>query len=260
MNARLPLAPSSINAYQLHPHEILEIAVQGRCGVEYQPLVSASTERIIGYEALARFYRYEGSPIAPDTLFERLHVEPLLLYHLELSAKRIQLQHAPEEGLLFINLDPDSYDQGEKDHPGGNTFLDLFEDCGIKERLVIEIIENLAVRDVVLSRRMIDTLSGHELKVAMDDLAVSKGLISFGSLADATYLKFDLSWLAEQGQPRREEILRWSLSAAHAMSVMTVLEGVETEADLEFARKHGFDLVQGFRYREHFRHWHPEQS
>lgn len=253
MTARLPSPPAALNAYQLHPHEILEIAIHGQCGVEYQPLVSAGSERIIGYEALARFYRQDGTPIAPDTLFERLHAEPLLLYHLELSAKKLQLAHAPEEGLLFLNLDPDSYEQGEQDQPGGNSFLELLENSGIKERLVIEIIENLAIRDVVLSRRMIDALSGHDLKVAMDDLAVSKGLISFGSLADATYLKFDISWLAEQGQPRREEILHWSLSAAHAMSVMTVLEGVETEADLEFARKHGFDLIQGFRYREHFK-------
>ncbi|MCX8145423.1 MAG: EAL domain-containing protein [Azovibrio sp.] len=257
MNARLPLASQCINAYQLHPHEILDIAIEGRCGVEYQPLLCARTERIVGYEALARFYRRDGAHIAPDTLFERLHVEPLLLYHLELCAKRVQLAHAPADGLLFLNLDPDSFEQGEQDHPHSNAFLELIQTTGVKDRLVIEIIENLAVRDVMLSRRMIDAFSSHGLKVAMDDLAVSKGLISFGSLADATYLKFDMSWLAERGQPRREEILHWSLSAARAMSVMTILEGVESAADLAFARKHGFDLVQGFRYRAHFREWRP---
>ncbi len=257
MNARLPLNAPKLNAYELHPHEILDLALQGECGVEYQPLVSASTERVIGHEALARFYTKSGASIAPDTLFERLHVEPLLLYHLECMAKRTQLAHAPEEGLLFLNLDPDSYEQGDREEASSNVFLDLLEESGIKDRVIVEIIENLAVRDVLLSRRMIDALSAWDMKVAMDDLAVSRGLISFGSLADATYLKFDMSWLGEQGHPRREEILRWSLSAAHAMSVMTVLEGVETEQDLAFARKHGFDLVQGFRYRDQFRQWRP---
>lgn len=257
MNA--PLPRPTVSAFSLHRHQVLDVVLAARCGVEYQPLVSCSTERTIGYEALARFCLADGTPIAPDTLFERLHEEPSLLYHLEREAKRCQLAHCPEDGLIFINLDPDSFEAGDTDFPGGNTFIEQFNASGLGDRLVVEVIENLHLRDVTLSRRMIDALTGGGYKVAMDDLAVSKGLLSFGSLADSAYLKFDLSWLAERDRPRREAILEWSLSAARALSVITVLEGVEDEDDLAFARRLGFDLVQGFRYRERFIRIPPPQ-
>lgn len=258
MNA--PLPRPSVSAFSLHRHEILDVVLTARCGVEYQPLIACSDERTIGYEALARFYRADGTAIAPDTLFERLHEEPSLLYHLEREAKRCQLANCPPEGLIFINLDPDSFEAGDTEVPGGNTFVDLFDQSGLGERLVVEVIENLHLRDVTLSRHMIDALGGSGYKVAMDDLAVSKGLLSFGSLADSAYLKFDLSWLAERDRPRREAILEWSLSAARALAVITVLEGVEDAGDLAFARKLGFDLVQGFRYRDRFIRTPPAQA
>lgn len=232
------------DARLLHPHQILGCVLGGRIGVRYHAIRACQTGRRIGHAARARCWTEEGIEIAPDTLFERLHDEPLLLYHLEWLAKQQQIREAPAEGLLFVTLDADSFELGNRED-GSNVFLDLFAGSGLGERLVVDVVENLQVRDLMFSRRMIDQLMGSGIKLAMRDLAVSGGLVTCGTFADAAYLRYELAWLRTGDRLRRERVLRWSLEAARGLNVLTLLDGVHDAEDLAFARAQGFDLVQG---------------
>lgn len=234
----------------MHPHLILESLLSRRFAVEYQPLVCPNSGDTLGWEALARFTAADGSALAPDRVFQALHHNPLLLYHAELETKRLQLALAPPDGLLFVNLDPDSFSAGYTP-AGRNAFTELF--LPYEKRLVVEVIENLDMGDVALSHRLVEELKAAGIRLAMDDLAASRGLISFAALSDSAYLKFDRSWLADSPErERRTAILAWTLPAARSLGVRTVLEGVETANDLKLARRLGFDLVQGFLFRERF--------
>ncbi len=234
---------------QLHPHTILECLTASRFGVEYQPLVCAGSGDILCYEALARFITADGSALPPDLVFEALHDNPLLLLHAELETKRLQLAEAPQHGQLFVNLDPDSYAQGEDEH-GGNLFLPIL--AAQRSRLVVEVIENLHLQDVALTHRMMEELEREKIRMAIDDLSSSRGLVSYASLLNAAYLKFDRSWLAGELSSRQRTILTWALAQARDLELKTVLEGIETPEHLAMARQMGFDLVQGFIFRDRF--------
>jgi hypothetical protein len=39
-------------------------------------------------------------------VFDTLHDSPVTLVQVELMSKRWQIEHAPRDGLLFLNLDP----------------------------------------------------------------------------------------------------------------------------------------------------------
>ena len=233
----------------VHPHVILECLMSRRFGVEYQPFICAVSGDIVCYEALARFFDAHNAPIAPDNVFEALHDNPLLLLHAELEMKRLQLAEAPSNGLLFVNLDPDSFAAGATED-GGNLFLPLFAEQ--RSRLVIELIENLHLQDVHRSAQMVEALEAAKLRIAIDDLSSSRGLISYASLMNASFVKFDRAWLARELNARQRTILTWALSQAEDLGLTTVLEGVETEAHLALARQMGFDLVQGFLYADRF--------
>ena len=86
-----------------------------------------------------------GRSLPPDHVFEALHANPLLLLHAEMEMKRLQLAEAPQHGLLFVNLDPDSYAVGEAED-GENVFLPVLRQQ--RSRLVVEVIENLHLQDV----------------------------------------------------------------------------------------------------------------
>ncbi|BBN90309.1 EAL domain-containing protein [Azospira sp. I09] len=234
----------------MHPHTLLECLLARRFAVEYQPLVCPVSGDSLGWEALARFSAADGTPLPPDLVFQALHHDPLLLFHTELETKRLQLSLAPPEGLLFVNLDPDSFAAGHGPD-GRNAFTELF--LPHRQRLVVEVIENLDMGDVALSHQLVEKLKADGVLLAMDDLAASRGLISFAALNDSAYLKFDRSWLADSPErERRTAILSWTLPAARSLGVRTVLEGVETANDLKLARRLGFDLVQGFLFRDRF--------
>ena len=232
-----------------NPHAVLESLISKRFGVEYQPLVGTCDGEIRGYEALARFIDSHGQPMPPDAIFELLHDNPLLLMHAELEMKRLQLSEAPNYGLLFVNLDPDSFAAANTPQ-GSNLFVPLLKQQ--RSRLVVEVIENLHMEDVVLAKRMMDELEAEKIKMAIDDMSSSRGLISYASLLNAEFIKFDRAWLSGWLSPRQRTILTWVLAQAADLGLTTVLEGVETEEHLAMARNFGFDLVQGFQFRSRF--------
>ncbi|MFC5300738.1 EAL domain-containing protein [Azospira restricta] len=233
----------------IHPHVILDCINARRFGVEYQPFVDIASGEVVCHEALARFVDAGGNALPPDAVFGALHDNPLLLLHAELEMKRLQLAEAPPHGLLFVNLDPDSYVAGE-DADGGNRFLPLL--ATQRSRLVVEVIENLHLQDVILSALMIQALDGAGIRMAVDDLSSSRGLVSYAALMSAAYVKFDRSWLAGPMNGRQRTLLTWALAQARDLGLVTVLEGVESEEHLALARQMGFDLAQGFLYADRF--------
>lgn len=240
----------AVRPASLHPHELLEILLARRFGVEYQPVVDTVSGETLGYEALSRFYRVGGETVPPDLVFGMLHDNPLLLFHTELEMKKLQILQAPQTELLFLNLDPDSFHAAET--PGGNMFTGLFRAhrCPGRE-ILIEVIENLHVRDVVRTRAMISDFKGADIKVATDDLGASNGLVSFGEFCDSTFIKFDRAWLSRRG-PRKLAVMQWFHGMARAAGARTVLEGVETPDDLALARDLGCDCVEGYLFRDRF--------
>lgn len=236
--------------HALHPHELLDILINRRFGVEYQPVVDTQSGETVGFEALARFHLANGETAAPNVVFEMLHENPMLLFHAELELKKLQILNAPETELLFLNLDPDSFAAGQAS--GFNVFTDLFRRHRRPGReIMIEVIENLHVRDVARTRAMLDDFKSADIKVATDDLGVSGGLVSFASFCDSAFIKFDRAWLRDRGH-RKLAVLKWFHGMAKAAGARTVLEGVETLGDLALAHDIGFDCVQGFYFCDRF--------
>ena len=58
-------------AHALHSHELLDILLNRRFGVEYQPLVDTQSGETIGFEALSRFYRANGETVARAAMRRR---------------------------------------------------------------------------------------------------------------------------------------------------------------------------------------------
>lgn len=246
------LRDCATSAAALHGRELLTAVLQEPPAVEYQPIKDADTLETVAHEALARFSAH-GNPLAPDRVFSALHDNPLLLHHVESTWKRCQIELAPSTGLVFVNLDPDAWVHGwrcdERD-----IYLELF--ARRRERLVVEIIENLSLRDVEYAQALSNACRDASIPVALDDVSSSQGLVSFAALSSANYMKFDRGWLFPGGNGEDEEVhqalIEYALSLSHRFALTTVLEGVETEEHLALARRFGFDCVQGFLFRDEF--------
>jgi EAL domain-containing protein (putative c-di-GMP-specific phosphodiesterase class I) len=220
----------------------------GRFWTEYQAIVHARTGKTSAFEALARFRRRDGHLIAPAGMFAVLHADPGLLLRAELTLKLHQVEHAPRAP-LFVNLDPDTWARaGDRLR---NPFLALFSSA--RTRVIVEVTEAMATTDVVRAQSMISALRGRRLPIALDDVGAANGLLSFDAIAEAEILKFDRTLIPRMRHPRARALVQALTRMARETGAHTVLEGVETTAEFVLARDLGFDLVQGFLFRDRAR-------
>ncbi len=230
----------------LLPDDLLETLESARFGVQYEPIVEAASGETVAFEALARFYRADGEPLPPGQVFSRLHAAPSLLLETEIALKRLQVEGAPGH-TLFVNLDPDSFAAAAD---GGAELLSLL--AGAPGDVVVEAIENLDAADVRRGRLMVAALEEAGLPFALDDVGAESSILSFDLLARADYLKLDRSLLRAPRDPRRLALAEALVRMAARTGARTILEGVETIADLDLASDLGIPLVQGYLFRERF--------
>lgn len=221
---------------------------QGRFWTEYQAIVQVRSGKTCAYEALGRFLRRDGRLVSPSRVFGVLHADPGLLLRAELTLKMHQIEHAPR-ATLFVNLDPDSWARAGDGHR--NPFLALLSSAST--RVIVEVTEAMASADVVRTQAMISALRGRRLSIALDDVGAANGLLSFDAIAEAQVLKFDRTLIPRLRHPRARALVQALTRMARETGTHTVLEGVETTGEFVAARELGFDLVQGFLFRDRAR-------
>jgi EAL domain-containing protein (putative c-di-GMP-specific phosphodiesterase class I) len=113
--------------------------------------------------------------------------------------------------------------------------------------------EALATADAARAQAMIAALRGRRVAVALDDVGAANGLLSFDAIADAEVLKFDRTLIPRLRHPRARALVEALVRMGRETGAHTVLEGVETTAEFVLARDLGFDLVQGFLFRDRAR-------
>jgi EAL domain-containing protein (putative c-di-GMP-specific phosphodiesterase class I) len=217
----------------------------GRFYTEYEPLVSLSSGRTVAFEALARFRRRDGRHAPPDRVLAALDPDPGLRLRAELSLKLHQIEHAPRTP-IFVNLDPTSFLRAGDART--NPFLTLFS--WSRTRVIVEVIESLAVADAARSSRMFAALRGRGLKFALDDVGAAGGLLTFDAMADAHVIKFDRTLVQRMREPRPRALVKALAAMARENGARTVFEGIETTGEFALVRDLGVDLAQGYLFRD----------
>lgn len=225
--------------------KIVRVIESKRLSCEYQPIVDVETERVWGYESLARFI-LEGRPFAPNEVFGSLHEDRTLFFALESRAKEFQIAHRPEGTKLFVNLDPHVCEEPyQLDH-----WLSTF---GGQPDLIIEIIENTSITNLDNIQRFTASLARAGIKVALDDVGGSRNLFSFDLLESCNYVKLDRRWFERLGKDDAyRALVTGMIEFARARGIATVLEGVESRRHLSIAKSLGVDFVQGYLFKEAF--------
>ncbi|MCO4784615.1 EAL domain-containing protein [Marinomonas atlantica] len=245
----------SSNQGALSRSVLLEIIQSKRFGVEYQPIVDLSTNDIIAYEALSRFYSSEGEAIRPDLVYASLHENPITLFQVEYAQKQLQLEHRPPE-TLFVNLDQDAFFATDVE-VYNNPFIQLIRRQE-KGNVVVELIENSEINDAIMSLSMIEAFDALDIDTALDDLCHPHSMISVSVLQLVKWVKLDRCVLRMAHNEVFMKFVRQMIEFARTTNKKIILEGVETQADLEMARKLRVDCVQGFIYRPDFINKMPE--
>jgi EAL domain-containing protein (putative c-di-GMP-specific phosphodiesterase class I) len=208
----------------------------------FQPIVSASRRRVIGYEALLRTDRaIFAGPLELLAAAERLDcTERVDERVFERVAARAP--DAPPGALLFVNV-----------HPAALVQSSLFAAdnalAGIADRVVLEITERSSLERVTDIDAKIDALRAAGFRIAIDDLGSGySGLTSLVQLRP-DFVKFDRVLVdGVHDSPARMKLLHSMDSLCRELGIQTIAEGVEHADDERALVAIGCDLLQGYHF------------
>lgn len=210
----------------------------------FQPIYSAPSMDILGFEALTR--PLTGTSLSNPELFFKAALAFGVYTEIEKLAWRKAFgrwQARLGRGKLFLNCTP--YFIGN--NPMEKEF---FANLGVDPRhVVIELTERTAIRNHDLFVRKLGQLRGLGMQIAVDD--VGNGFASLDTVAEVKpdYVKIDLRLIRDINfEPLRKNIVQSIIAFCRQSGILTVAEGIEERAELQVVCDLGVDAVQGYLF------------
>jgi diguanylate cyclase (GGDEF)-like protein/PAS domain S-box-containing protein len=227
--------------------EELRRALQtGSIIAHYQPVVCLETDKIEGFEALARWTHPTRGSIPPDVFVPIAEASGLII---ELG--RVMLEQAISDAMQWrsplyvaVNLSPlQVQDGGIVD-----TVRALLARTGLDpSRLELEITEGLLIHDIDKALETLNALKRLGVRIVMDDFGTGYSSLSYFRMFPFDKVKIDQSFVRDMGTNRHSlAVVQAVIGLSRGLGLHIVAEGVETEQQLEALRKEGCDLVQGY--------------
>ncbi len=212
-----------------------------------QPVIALDVGHGNYHEALIRWQHPERGLLSPNaflSLAEDAGLLPELDHWVLREGCRMLAQTADMSSCIAVNLTgPTFLAQGF-----GETVAALLREHGLAgNRLILEITEAIAVDDPVAARTNVEQLRALGVRVALDD--VGTGFSSLDQLQRLPFdiLKVDRVFVTDIGRSARDAaVARALITLGRSLGLIVVVEGIENEAQLEFARSEGAQYAQGF--------------
>ena len=116
-----------------------------------------------------------------------------------------------------------------------------------RERLTLEVTEQVLVADMQLAERSLAALAAQGIRIALDDFGAGFCNFRYLKVLPLHYLKLDRAMVEGITEdPRDLAVLRGILAMAGALDLSVIAEGIETEAQLAAIRAEGCACYQGF--------------
>lgn len=215
--------------------------------VVFQPLVDASTRRLSGVEALARWSSPIRGSVPPD-VFIPVAEKAGLIDQLGMQVLRTALR----EGMrwhsigIAVNVSPL---QLRNPYFCRQVRDALAESSFDPARLTIEVTEGVFISNPGQAKRAFDGLRALGVKIALDDFGC--GYASIGTLREFGFdsMKIDRSLVTGlSGDDNAGAVFQATVALANALSLPVTAEGIETEEQATAVRLSGCEKLQGYLF------------
>ena len=243
-----PAMDAHVERRRVIERELRSAIAGNQIEVHYQPLVNLSGDRIVGFEALAR-WQSPALGAVPPSVFITIAEESGLIHRLSDQLLRIACREAknwPENLTLAFNISPVQL----RDSTLGLRILGILGETGLPpRRLELEITESAIVGDGPTARRMIDELRAAGVRIALDDFGT--GYATMSQLLSFRFdkIKIDRSFVERLGNGQGSEVIvRAIIGLAKGLGLATTAEGIETTAQLADLKADGCVEGQGYLF------------
>lgn len=251
-DARMREEAQEMAALENHLHEAI---VRNQFRVVYQPIMDLKTGNLTGFEALLRWHHPERGYVSPER-FIPLAEECGLIVSIGLWVLR---EACGQLGRWLMQFD---FDKPPSIAVNMSSLqlnqLDLIDsiDSILEESLLdskllkLEITESVIMENTETVNRLLDALRARGIELAIDDFGTGYSSLSYLDQLPVQVLKVDRQFvaaIADNGPgDGKLEIVRATISLAHALNLQVVAEGIETNNQREYLVELGCDFGQGY--------------
>jgi diguanylate cyclase (GGDEF)-like protein/PAS domain S-box-containing protein len=217
--------------------------------LHYQPQLALEDGRLVGIEALIRWRDADGTLRLPGEFVAVAESRRLMgaIGRWVLQQAIADARRWREAGWMdvpvAVNVTPLQFRAA--------GFVDdveqVLQEAAADGRLLeIEITERMLMDDLPIVRETLERLKSLGVRVTVDDYGT--GYSSLGRLKALPIdrLKIHRSFVGDlPGEGGAAAIVRATIQMARTLGLATVVEGIETEAQRDWARAHGGDAMQG---------------
>ncbi|MDG1064941.1 MAG: EAL domain-containing protein [Luminiphilus sp.] len=214
----------------------------------YQPQVDTTSGKISGVEALVRWNHPELGAISP-ALFAPLAEGSGLISQLgDWIFKRVDSDIQalkkvfPSYLTISINLSPLQFTQA--------NFLETLKlrlsELQSNNEIELELTEGVIMSDADDSLLKLQELRTAGFRLAIDDFGTGYSSLSYLKDFPVNTLKIDQAFVANLGNESGNSVVRAILALAEALNLDVVAEGVETQEQAQFLKRHHCNILQGF--------------
>jgi diguanylate cyclase (GGDEF)-like protein len=243
---------------QLHveaeERRVLEMALRkalenGEMHLDYQPVVDARSERLVGFEALLRWRSAELGLIAPSKFIPLAEDARLIgpIGEWVVRAACAEAANWPEDVRVAVNVSPE-----QLHNPNFVTVVTqaLATSRLRASRLELEVTESVFMKEGTGAIKVLERILDLGVRLSLDDFGTGYSSLGYLSRTRFSSIKIDRSFVqgASNGVPEALAIIRAVVALAGSLGMATTAEGVETAEELAMIRELGCSKIQGYHF------------
>jgi diguanylate cyclase (GGDEF)-like protein/PAS domain S-box-containing protein len=224
----------------------------GQLSVAYQPLFDLATNRITGFEALARWEHPELGTISPTTFIPLAEdagmMVPLTDFVLRSACNQLRLWQLTDDAYAHLDMHV-NVSGNDIAHSGlvGRVHAALIEARLQPQHLTLELTENILMERLESALPMLTELRRIGVGLSVDDFGTGYSSLRHLSSLPVNSLKIDRAFIADLQRGSNEAaVVRAIVLLGNSLGKHIIAEGIETQAQMEQLRQMGCAAGQGF--------------
>ncbi len=232
-----------------------EMDLSGACErsellLHYQPILHLGEQRVTGIEALVRWQHPQRGLLWPGEFIPLAEETGLIreigAWVMEEAFTQSRRWHRAGIDNVRVGVNVSARQLGQ--HGFVDSVAELLDRLGPDEVLPhMELTESVLMADPDASARILAELRELGIRLSLDDFGTGYSSLAYLQRFPVDVLKIDRSFVAGIDRaPRNRALVGAIVQLGHALDMLVLAEGVETDGEREVVTDLGCDLLQGF--------------
>ena len=226
---------------------------RGELRTVYQPIVSTSTGRVLGVEALLRWEHSTLGTVSPITIIPIAEQTNLIgdigrwvLEQACLCRHQLQRHNGDNDLTVSVNVSVRQLMSSDFTATVAAVLADTKTDPGL---VTLELTESVFIHDDERALMVLNKLKQIGVMIALDDFGTGYSSLGYLQRFPVDTVKMDQSFIAGLKSDNTSRfIIRAVIDLAHALRMAVVAEGVETDEQYQAIQTLDCDAYQGYLF------------